>query len=221
MMVLYNPNTNYYYWGMIEYKPVPLVVLGLLNTLLGSTILVPLHIALECGWLTSLTSCLVVGAICTYTARLMILHSSNSSSVEESIISHLGHHQLLHQIYNVLNWANYLPYCIIYFRLICLQLVGVMGPYPHIGEMTALLLLALLYAIRYYQVKEEIIGYGVLGVGSILVFLLWAQFTTPLPANPVQANGRPIKITTALLQSFCIHNFSTQTIAANTHPSRH
>ena len=206
---------------MMQHKPVPIVVLGLLNTLLGSTILVLPHVALECGWATSLVSCLGVGAVCTYTARLMLLHTPASSTPEEAVVAHLGGHPLLAHAYALLNWANYLPYCIIYFRLTCLQLAGLLGPTPYLGEATALLVLGLLYAIRRQQAKEEIIGYGVVGVGSILAFLLWAQCTTPLAATSVPAVGPPLKVTTVLQQSFCIHNFSTQTITAHTHPARH
>jgi amino acid permease len=63
-------------------------VIGLLNGMIGGTILVLPILGLRAGYISILLICAVMGAISCYTAYLIILHLGKASNIKESILNH-------------------------------------------------------------------------------------------------------------------------------------
>jgi len=97
-------------------------VLGLVNGMIGGTILVLPIIGLGTGYIGSMLVCVVMGWISFYTAYLIIQHLGKSKSIKECILSHFKQDYRYFGGYSVFMWFSFIPYFVIYYRLICLQI---------------------------------------------------------------------------------------------------
>jgi hypothetical protein len=85
-------------------------------------------------------------------------------------------------------WFSFVPLLIIYFRIICLQIEGLLGYHsPWVGPAVAVFLTVAILAIRIANIGEEILAYGIISIVSYLIFLLWAQVTAPSGTHHVPA----------------------------------
>ena len=129
-----------------------MTVLGLLNAMIGATALVLPLLGLKAGYIDTLLVSLAMGILSFYTGYLIILHFGKAKSVKEYILSHFNYDYKYIQIYSFLIWFSFLPYFIVYFRLIVLQLQGIFGYYSWFGPAVAVLLIVYITTIRYFNV---------------------------------------------------------------------
>ena len=97
---------------------------GLLNGMIsgaGISVVLPL-VGLTAGWLTSIWTCILIGFISYYTARLIITHLGKGNTVKESILEHFDNDYRYMIGYSVIIWFTEIVQSIIFFRILCLQI---------------------------------------------------------------------------------------------------
>lgn len=157
-----------------------MVVIGLVNGMIGGTCLVVPDLGLKTGWLMSIIVCIIIGWISYYTSYLIILHLGKGPQVKDCILSHFNNDYNYMRGYSFIIWFSYPPSLVIYFRIICLQIEGLLGHHSSaIAPAVAIGLIVLIIVIRIYHVGEETLAYGIISIIGYLVFLLWAQLTAP------------------------------------------
>jgi len=131
-----------------------MTVLGLANGMIGGTILILPILGLS-GYLSSSLMCLFIGAISCYTAYLIILHLGKSPNIKECVLTHFNQDYRFMVVYSFCMWFSFVPYFIIYFRLICLQLEGIIGYYPEvIGLAVTIFLIAEVILVQKFHIGE-------------------------------------------------------------------
>lgn len=125
-----------------------MTVIGLLNGMIGGTCLVLPYYGLDSGWLTIILVCIIMGWISYYTAYLIILHLGKGSQIKDCILSHFDNDYKYMRGYSFFIWFSFIPYYLIYFRIICLQIEGLLGyhsdyiaPLVVVGLITIILLI--------------------------------------------------------------------------------
>ena len=103
------------------------LVLALANGMIGGTILVLPIIGLETGWAFILPVSVGMGVLSCYTAYLVVLHLGQAKDIKKCILAHVNQNPFFVNAYSILICLSCLTYVIIYFRLICLQLMGMFG----------------------------------------------------------------------------------------------
>jgi amino acid permease len=167
-----------------------MTIIGLVNGMIGGTCLVLPHIGLRTGWLTSILVALVTGWISYYTAYLIILHLGKGSQIKDCILNHFNNDYKYMTGYSFIIWVSFMPYMLIYFRIICLQIEGLIGHHSDlIGPLVAVGLVILVIFVRIYHVGEETLAYGIISIVGYLVFLIWAHFSAPEGPKTVKATG--------------------------------
>jgi amino acid permease len=183
-----------------------MTVLGLANGMIGGTILILPILGLSAGYLTSWLMCLFIGTISCYTAYLIILHLGKSPNIKECILAHFGQDYRYVKAYSFCMWFSFVPYFIIYFRLICLQLEGIIEYYNEmIGFAAAFLLIAEVILIQKFRIGEKTLAYGVVSIVAFMIFLSWAQITRPSGEKSVPAIGDILPVVSGLEMAFSIH----------------
>ena len=129
-----------------------MTVLGLLNGMIGGTILVLPLFGLKAGYIDTLLVSLTMGFMSFYTGYLIILHLGKAKSIKEYILSHFNYDYKYMQIYGLFIWFSFMPLFVIYFRLIVLQLQGLFGYYSWFGPVVAAFLIIYITIIRYFNV---------------------------------------------------------------------
>ncbi len=167
-----------------------MTIIGLVNGMIGGTCLVLPHIGLRTGWLTSILVALVTGWISYYTAYLIILHLGKGSQIKDCILNHFNNDYKYMTGYSFIIWVSFMPYMLIYFRIICLQIEGLIGHHSDlIGPLVAVGLVILVIFVRIYHVGEETLAYGIISIVGYLLFLIWAHFSAPEGPKTVKATG--------------------------------
>lgn len=157
-----------------------LTILGLVNGMIGGTILVLPIMGIYTGYITTLIVCISLGYLTYYTSYLIILHLGKSQNISISVLAHFNKNQNYLTTYNLCIWLSFIPYFFIYFRLICLQIEGLLGYHSNlIGPIVAITLTITIILVRIYNCGEEIIGYGIISNVTYVIFLIWAQITAP------------------------------------------
>lgn len=130
-----------------------MVVIGLVNGMIGGTCLVVPHIGLQTGWLMSIIVCAVIGWITYYTAYLIVIHLGKGKSIKECVLAHFNSNYKYMRGYSLIICASFVPCLLIYFRIICLQIEGLLGHYSaFIGPAVTLGLLILIIIVRIYHI---------------------------------------------------------------------
>jgi len=113
-------------------------------------------------------------------------------------------------------WISFLPSLIIYFRLICLQIEGLLQYIsPIIGPAVAVFLLVEILAVQKFQIGKQTLAYGIVSIVTYILFLIWAQITAPEGPKEVPATGDIFHLIPALEMSYTIQIFAAQTIIRN------
>ena len=113
-------------------------------------------------------------------------------------------------------WFNFIVQLVIYFRIICLQIEGLLGyTSPWVGPLVAVLLFAAIMIVRVYHIGEEILAYGIISIVTYLLFLVWAFFTAPSGPNTVPVAGPPVTLIATLMMGYSIHDFLVQNLIKN------
>ena len=104
-------------------------IVGLVNGMIsgaGICVVLP-QLGLTAGWLGSILVCSVAGFISFCTARLIVVHLGKGNTVKECILEHFNQDYRYMRAYGGFIWFNLVIQLIIYFRIICLQIQGLMG----------------------------------------------------------------------------------------------
>jgi amino acid permease len=126
-------------------------VVGLVNGMIGGTCLVIPYMGIKTGWAMSIVICLIIGWISYYTAYLIILHLGKGTQIKDCILTHFDNDYRYMTGYSFLIWLSFMPFMLIYFRIICLQIEGLMGYHSDlVGPLVAIGLIFLIVLIRIY-----------------------------------------------------------------------
>ena len=191
-------------------------MLGLVNGMIGGTCLVLPQLGVTTGWITTIWVACIAGFISYYTARLIVTHLGKGKQIRDCVMAHFQNDYRYMRAYSFFMWFSFIPLLIIYFRIICLQIEGLMGfQSVWVGPGVAIFLTAVILYIRFVNIGEEILGYGIISIISYLIFLLWAQLTAPPGPHTVPASGSPVLLASTLMMAYSIHDFMVQNIIKN------
>ena len=104
-----------------------MTVLGFLNGMIGGTVLLLPLLGMKSGYLGSSLICLIVGMAQFYSCYLLVLHIGSSNSLKDTVLSHFGNDYRFVRLYSFMFWFYFIPLFFIYFRLIVLQFIGLIG----------------------------------------------------------------------------------------------
>lgn len=192
-------------------------VIGLLNGMIGGSILVlPLQ-GVIVGYGGTLIITVFIALISAYTAFLLLKHLGKAKTINQSIESHFNGDKRYSKIYNIFIGLSFWPWCTAYFHLLVLQLKGLFGidswALP-LGIFFILFLLTIM--LKKYDLGEKVLAYGIVSILSYIIFLTWAQDSTP--SGPVQVpmfGQRYSNYGAILMGAFAIHDFVVQVMIHN------
>lgn len=104
-----------------------MTVLGFLNGMIGGTVLLLPLLGVKSGYLGSSLISMLVGMAQFYSCYLLVLHIGHSNSLKASVLAHFGNDYRYVKICSFMLWFGFVPLFFIYFRLIVLQFVGLVG----------------------------------------------------------------------------------------------
>jgi amino acid permease len=104
-----------------------MTVLGFLNGMIGSTVLILPMLGIKSGYLGSTIVCILLGLAQFYSCYLLVLHIGKSNSLKDSVLEHFGNDYRYVKFYSFTFWLAFVLIFFTYFRLIVLQLVGLFG----------------------------------------------------------------------------------------------
>jgi hypothetical protein len=167
-----------------------MAIIGLLNGMIGGTILVVPIIGIRTGYIMTFLVCAILGYISYYTSYLIILHLGKGKNVTEYILAHFNNDYKYLVLYCFIIWFSFVPIFFIYFRLICLQVEGLMGYHSFwIGPIAAAVLIGTIIIARIYHIGEETIAYGIISIVVYVGFVIWAQITAPKGPKTMEQVG--------------------------------
>lgn len=161
-------------------------VIGLLNGMIGGTILILPLLGMKTGYLMIALVCIFMGFLSGYTAYLIILHLGKSRNIKEAVLQHFKGDFKYTVIYNTFIGISFMPCLIAYFRLLCLQLEGLFAPSPFIPIIVSVELIILIIILKKYHLGERLLAYGIISIIAYIVFITWAQITTPSGPNTIK-----------------------------------
>ena len=148
--------------------------------MIGISALILPVVGLQTGYLTIVWVCLLMGYISYYTASLIVVHMGQSKNIKESILSHFNNNYNYMIFYSGVIWLSFFPVFVSFFRLLCLQIIGLLGYNSGgIGPVVAVFLLILVIISRKYHYWEEVLALGIPSVIVLFIFITWALITAP------------------------------------------
>lgn len=122
----------------------------------------------------------MTGFISYYTAYLIILHLGEGKNIKDCVMAHFNNDYHYMVGYSFFIWFSFIPIFMIYFRLICLQIEGLIGMHSSFtGLVVAAGLIVVIIIIRICHIGEETLAYGAISIFLYLIFLAWAHITAP------------------------------------------
>jgi amino acid permease len=104
-----------------------MAICGLLNGMIGGTILLLPIIGLNTGYLMSVIISIFVGVCSYYTGNLTVVHLGTAKDMKECILQHFDGKYGYMIVYSFVVWIGQIPLLILYYNLICIQLEGLFG----------------------------------------------------------------------------------------------
>jgi amino acid permease len=198
------------------------ISLGLLNYMIGGTVLILPLLGMKAGYINIIVVCLMLGIISYYTGNLILSHLGKSRNIKTSILAHFSNNTLYLKIYNGMIWVNFISTFNIYFQIIVIQLYGLIGQKEWIPFATILLLILLILIVRYYNYSEESIALGIVSIIAYLTFTVWVFFSAPNGEKKIEPTGDWISLISAMIFSYNIHDCLAQNIvrAENQHENK-
>lgn len=193
-----------------------MTIIGLLNGMVGGICLVLPQVGLGAGWGMSIFICLITGCISYYTAYLIVLHLGSGTQIKDCILSHFSNNYKYMTGYSFLIWFSFMPYMLIYFRTICLQIEGLIGHHTdYTAPLVAAGLLVIIIVVRIKHVGEETLAYGIISIIGYILFIIWAQFSAPQGPKTVPTFVEPVAIASTFMMGYSIHDFLLANIIKN------
>jgi amino acid permease len=147
-------------FGFIEASPTgdslsnSMTVFGLLNAMIGGTILVLPLIGISTGYITTILVTFTLGLISYFTANLIVVHLGKAKNMQECVYEHFSKNYSYVKAYALIIWCGNIPVLIIYFKLICLQLEGLIGEHSWISIVIVLALLVEILLVVHLDIGE-------------------------------------------------------------------
>lgn len=193
-------------------------MVGLVNGMIsgaGICVVLP-QLGVAAGWVTTLWVCLLTGLISYYTARLIVTHLGKGDQIKDCILAHFGDDYFYMRGYGAFIWFNFIVQLVIYFRIICLQIEGLLGhSSPWIGPGVVIMLMVAILIVRVFHIGEEILAYGIISIVTYLAFIAWALITAPPGPKSVPETGPPVTLLATLMMGYSIHDFLVQNLIKN------
>ena len=155
-------------------------ILALLNGQFGGSIMVLPLLALKVGWGYLFLIVLATVLVNWYSCSLVLLHLGNETDVGKVVSNHFKDNKLAIRLYNVSTALGLLTACVVYFKLIVIQVEGLMlaGEHSEVNAVVnGLLILGWLVVTKCWDVDTHISGYGFFSILAYFVFLGWAYLT--------------------------------------------
>lgn len=102
-------------------------VLGIVNGMIGGGIILLPLMSMHSGYVTTIIICLVTGYICYYTAKLLVIHLGKEKDIRRAILVHFNYDKKYLKGYSFIIWLSFIPCFFSYFRVINLQIQGLLG----------------------------------------------------------------------------------------------
>lgn len=190
--------------------------MSIVNGMIGVNCLVLPTMGLSAGYLNIIWTCALMGFVCYYMAVLLVTHMGKANNIKESILGHFNGDYRFMAGYSVINYLAFIPAIFQIFRIVCLQIEGLIGYHSvWVGLTVSLLLVTLIIVIRVTHFAEESMVLGVLSIVTILVFIGWALVTAPAGTRSVPASGNAFNMAAVFIVAFSIHDYITQCIVKN------
>ncbi len=129
-------------------------VVGLVNGMIGGTILVLPILGLAAGYVNMFVISILVGFIIFYTTYIVIIHIGKSKSIKECILAHFNQDYKYVKIYSFILWFGTFTLSFVYFKLLVLQVEGLVGNYWTVAPLCAVILFIFVFAARIYGLGE-------------------------------------------------------------------
>jgi hypothetical protein len=174
------------------------------------------QLGMATGYITSFFVCIFTGYISYYTAKLIVIHLGKGNQIKDCILAHFNEDYRYMAGYGAFIWFNFIIQLVIYFRIICLQVDGLLGyTSVWVGPAVAVLLTIAILVVRVFHIGEEILAYGIVSIVTYILFLAWALITAPSGPRVVPAFGPPVTLTATLMMGYSIHDFLVQNLIKN------
>ena len=190
---------------------------GLLNAMIGGTILVLPLLALQAGYVFFPLFCIFYALISYYTCRLILQHLGDCPNIRTAILEHFNNKHYVTVIYNMVMAVAIIAVIFNYYLLIIKQFEGFLTVTPLIAFGLAGTLFILTSYLRSVHFSEQLLAVGILSVFMYLLFLIWAHITAPSGEKPVPATTPDfINLGAALTMAFSIHDVVMQILPRTT-----
>jgi hypothetical protein len=144
----------------------------------------------------------LTGFFSYYTAQLIIIHLGKAKNIKECILAHFEDDRFMVG-YSFFIWISFIPMLVSYFRIICLQIIGLLGyDAAWIAPGVAGFLIVVVVMIRRYQIGEEVLAFGIVSIVTYVMFLIWAQVTAPTGPKSVPESGYPYFLAASLVGAY-------------------
>ncbi len=190
-------------------------LVGLLNAMIGGTMLIIPILALTAGTMEQLLFSLVLGLITAYTAYLLVSHLGTAKNIKHLILGHFGEDVRVTSVYNVIIWFSFTSAMIVYFNLFCVQVEALLGKMDYLPEMLALVLILWTGFLRETDLSEIILASGMASIVGFFAFLTFMTLKSENDKRMPLFGDNAIPLTLSLLNSFTTHDFLIQVIISN------
>ena len=165
-------------------KPTNLIttLLALLNGQFGGSIMVLPILALQVGWIPILIIVFITVVINWYSCHLVLLHLGNENAVGKVVTHHFKNNNLAIKVYNLATALGLLTACMVYFKLITIQIEGLFLNNEHSNAnvlINGFLIILWLISTKCWDIDTHVSGYGFFSIAAFFVFLLWAWVSSP------------------------------------------
>lgn len=145
----------------------------------GGSMVAPL-VGIQTGYITIIIVCCTIGFVSHYTASLIIRHLGKCKNVSNCFLRHFDYDHRYMTAYSFILWLGTTPTLIIYFKIICLQVEGLIGNHSKwIAPLICLFLIIVIILIRIFHFGSHTLAIGCISIAFYLIFFIWAQITAP------------------------------------------
>lgn len=151
----------------------------MLNGMIGGVILVLPLLTLSAGSVETGIIILFSGLFSYYSCMLCVKHLGTYSDLDQAIMHHFNMSMKLKIFYDFIVFFNLFLILILYFELIVQQWEGMLPSSIAIPICNYIILLALIFLIKYYEFGVNLLAYGIISTIGYCLFLIWMIATAP------------------------------------------
>lgn len=185
--------------------------------MIGGTILVLPLLGVVVGYMSVILITILLTMVSGYTAYLIVKHLGNADNINTAILDHFQGNHNYSVFYNFFISITFWSSIFGYFHLLVLQIKGLFDIHSEtlpLGVFVIVFFITLV--LKKYQIGEKLLAYGIVSVIGYVVFLIWAQITSPSGDNKVPPFGKNYSNFSAiLLGALSIHDFLVQVMIHN------